>query len=779
MQIAVMKKPIVVLAMIAGCTWTSRAAPAPLTTLQAVAALSNAQAIQHQPAAFEATVTYYRAFDEDLFVEDGDSAIYIHAETPLKLVPGDRVRVRGTMHESFRPFVASRDITLLGHGALPKPIQATYQQMIRGAVDCRLVTVHARILSADITTNSSVANAAFRVPFIYLQMLVDGSPVDANVDSDDADALRSLLDAEVEITGVVSGHFDNKMQQTGVLFHVQTLASVKFIRRAAVDPWSLPVTPMDRLIAGYQVRNLSERTRVHGTITYYQPEVALVLQDGSKSAWIATETHDPLRIGDVADAIGFPDVQNGFLTLAQSEIRDSSVQAPIVPPLLTWHQLASGGNTAHSQAFDLVSIEGQVVTEVRQATQDEYVLQTGGHLFSAIIRHPVRDAGIPLPAMKQVPVGARIRVTGICMLEDANPFNGEVPFNILMRSLNDIVVVANPPWLNVRNLVFLVGLLLLLVFVAGIKSWALERKVRLETAAAAYLEQRRGRILENINNARPLDEILAQITQLVSFRLRGAACWCRVTGGAPIGAKPASLNHLRIVQQEIPARAGTHHGTIFAALDARTKPKAAELEALSFAAGLATLAIETSRLYSDLVHRSEYDLLTDIENRFSLEKTLDSLILKARMIASAFGLIYIDLDDFKQVNDLYGHQVGDLYLQEVAQRMKRQLRPGDTLARLGGDEFAALVPAVHNRQAVEEIALRLERCFGQPFTLDGCILRGSASVGIALFPEDGETKDSLLRAADAAMYVAKNARRRGVHASEPHTESALAPKQPA
>ena len=120
-----------------------------------------------------------------------------------------------------------------------------------------------------------------------------------------------------------------------------------------------------------------------------------------------------------------------------------------------------------------------------------------------------------------------------------------------------------------------------------------------------------------------------------------------------------------------------------------------------------------------------------------------------------FGLIYIDLDDFKLVNDLYGHRVGDLLLQEVTERMKRQLRPHDLMARLGGDEFAVLVPAVRSRTEVEEIALRLEDSLNDPMTIEGFVLRSSASFGMALYPEDGTTKDSLLSAGDAAMYVAK------------------------
>jgi len=138
---------------------------------------------------------------------------------------------------------------------------------------------------------------------------------------------------------------------------------------------------------------------------------------------------------------------------------------------------------------------------------------------------------------------------------------------------------------------------------------------------------------------------------------------------------------------------------------------------------------------------------------------LDTQIEEARQEAGIFGLVYIDLDKFKQINDLYGHHIGDLFLQAVAIRMKQQLRSRDTLARLGGDEFAALVPVARNLADVEEIALRLERCFDQAFVIEGHILQGAASVGIALYPQNGSTKDELLHAADTAMYEAKNAKR--------------------
>jgi diguanylate cyclase (GGDEF)-like protein len=399
-------------------------------------------------------------------------------------------------------------------------------------------------------------------------------------------------------------------------------------------------------------------------------------------------------------------------------------------------------------------------------------------VLSAVYRHPFPGAGFVLPPMKQVPLNAKVRITGISMVfSDSVPTNNAVvSYYMLLRNFDDVAVIAEPSWLNVRNLILLVGLLLAVVIAVGARGWFIERKVRRQTATLAYIERRRSRILEDINGSRPLAEIIEEITELVSFKLKGAPCWCQIVDGALLGNCPQKLSALRIVQHEIPARSGAARGTLFAAFDPLTKPSAIESEALSMAAALATLAIETRRLYSDLLRRSEFDLLTDIHNRFSLDKRLEDQIDDARQNAGIFGLVYIDLDGFKQINDLYGHQVGDLYLQEVALRMKRQLRNVDMLARVGGDEFAALVPVVRSRADVEEIALRLERCFDGPFDVEGNILHGSASVGIALYPQDANTKDSLLNAADAAMYVAKHIQRQSATAPAGHQNPGLTPE---
>jgi diguanylate cyclase (GGDEF)-like protein len=716
--------------------------------------LTNATASREIPVAFEATVGYDRPYENLLFVQDGHAAIFVRPPTGTNLVAGDRVLVRGTTRESFHPIVIADSVTLLHHSALPKPIPATFDQLIRAQRDCLLVTVRGFVRAADL-----IVSASAPVRSTQLQLLTEAGPIEAYVDSDDEGAVKDLLDAEVDVTGVAAGKFDDKMQQTGVVLYVSALDRIHVLHRVGASPWSLPVTSMDRVLAVYHMRDLTPRVRVQGTITYYHPGSAIVLQDGTKSLWITTHTHEPLRIGDQADAIGFPDAHDRLLTLTDAEIQDSQIFMPITPQPATWRQLAFwSSNTPDGHQNDLVSIEGQVVTQVREASQDEYVLTSDGRLFTAIYRHPPTGSG--LPPMKQIPLGTRIRVTGICTIVEANTINpgAEVPFNILLRSFDDVAVVGKPPLLSVGNLTLLVGLLLSLVFAGGARAWTIERKLRRHNAALAFVEKRRGRILEEINGSRSLASIVEDITEMVSFKLRGAPSWCQLADGVQLGNCPQKLSGLRIISRDIPARSGVIHGSMFAALDSLTKPLPAEAEALSMAASLAALAIETRCLYSDLLRRSEFDLLTDIHNRFSMEKYLDQRIQEARRKAGTFGLIYIDLNDFKKVNDVYGHQVGDRYLQEVTLRMKHQLRSRDMLARLGGDEFAVLLPLVQARDEVVDISGRLERCFDKPFAIGEHLLHGSASVGIALYPTDATTSDGLFSAADAAMYVAKKRR---------------------
>ncbi len=728
-------------------------APGTLTSLADIHKLSNADASRAIPVAFEATVTFYLAYEKSLFVQDGETAIYVQTTVNLPLKPGDRILVRGFTRDSFRPIIISDNVTFLHHGDLPKPVMAEFAPMVQAKLDCRYVQVHGTVISAVSAVNSGH-------PVTQLQMVLRGGNILVTIDKGLAARLSDLLDSEVIVRGTEAGRFDGKMEQTGVRIYAPSLDNVQILRKAPVDAWSIPLTPMDEVLKGYDVEMRTPRVRIQGIITYYQPGHMAVLQEGPQSIRVYTPTIEPFNIGDRVQAIGQPDVDNGFLTLKWGDLRSTGGSAALSPVKVNWDQLATGRH-----AFDLVSIEGQVVTQVREHDQDVYVIASDGHLFSATVRFAqalqTNGENTP-PPMAMIPAGSTVRVTGVAVHEDANPFNGPMAFGILLRSSADVTIVASPSLVNVRNLMLVVTILLLSMAAGAAWVLMLKRKVHEKTVelaaqkeAEAVLERKRSQILEDINGNQPLEAILRLITDLASFRLEGAPCWCEVGDGLKIGTTPLPSDNLETIRQEIPSRSGPLHGMLFTAVNPASPSAAQAHEALAMGAWLATLAIETRGLYSDLVHRSEFDLLTDVFNRFSFERRLDAVIQETSQTAAMFGLIYIDLDDFKLVNDQYGHGAGDEYLRQSAKRMKRQLRPSDLLARLGGDEFAVLVTNVHSHSDVQDVAQRLERSFREPFSIDGYSIPGSVSVGSALFPEDGSDKDTLLSTADAAMYVCK------------------------
>jgi diguanylate cyclase (GGDEF)-like protein len=724
------------------------------TDVQTLHKLTNAEARKRFPVRFEATVTYYRDYDTDLFVQDGDSAIYVDYRAGAPLLMGDRVVIQGKVQESFRPIVVADDVTVLHHGVLPKPIEVTAKELFSAQRDCLLATIHGTVRSAQMVWSAGRRN-------LYMQVLIDGGYIDAAVNSDDASAVSRLMDSEVEVTGVVTSEFDQKMQLSGARLDVQSLADVRMLKPASGSLESLPVTPLQDVLSGYHIRDFSERVQVKGTITYYQPRRSVVLQSGAQSLWIVTQTDVPLQLGDVAYASGFPNVRNGYVTLDHAEVRDTHVAQAIAPQPLAYNQIGFG-----QYAFNLVSAEGELVMEAREAAQDEYVFTSHGHLFSAIYRHPRGMSESELPPMKEVAAGSRVRVTGINMFFNSDPFDGPVESNLLLRDFGDITVIAPPSWLSKRNLEITVAVLFVVFLAIAVKGWQLEHKLVRQAGAAAQknekeaeIERRRSRILEKINGTGPLGEILNLVTEFVSFRMGGVPCWCETRDGESFGARTSEERNLTGNRQELLSGSGASLGYIFADVSPLAAPDSSRDEALASGASLASLAIETRRLHADLVHRAEFDLLTDAHSRYFLEKELDALTQTASANGGMLGVIYFDLDHFKQVNDSLGHRVGDEYLQQVATRIKSELRAQDKLARLGGDEFAILVPRVNSRSEIQEIIARLQKCLDKPIVVGGHVLRSSASFGMAIYPEDGGTREELLDIADTAMYAAKVGKR--------------------
>ncbi|MDB5823043.1 MAG: two-component system response regulator [Herminiimonas sp.] len=171
--------------------------------------------------------------------------------------------------------------------------------------------------------------------------------------------------------------------------------------------------------------------------------------------------------------------------------------------------------------------------------------------------------------------------------------------------------------------------------------------------------------------------------------------------------------------------------------------------------GIARDVTEERRAQELVSYQAYHDVLTDLPNRILLRDRLDVAIGQARRRGGEVAVMFVDLDRFKVVNDSLGHLRGDELLRQVADRLKQAIRKADTLARVGGDEFILLIPELSERAQAEVVASKFLRCLTDPFKVEGHTLHVSASIGIAVFPGDGESIDDLLRHADMAMYQVK------------------------
>jgi len=165
---------------------------------------------------------------------------------------------------------------------------------------------------------------------------------------------------------------------------------------------------------------------------------------------------------------------------------------------------------------------------------------------------------------------------------------------------------------------------------------------------------------------------------------------------------------------------------------------------------------ERRRIEDAIRHLAYHDVLTGLPNRILFTDRLVLAIAQAKRYQKTMAVMMLDLDRFKTINDTSGHHVGDLLLQSVGTRLARTLREGDTVARLGGDEFMILLPEIKKPASSFRVAGKIVSAFIKPFPCEENELFTSASIGIAVYPEDGEDLDTLMKHADTAMYQAKS-----------------------
>jgi diguanylate cyclase (GGDEF)-like protein len=274
--------------------------------------------------------------------------------------------------------------------------------------------------------------------------------------------------------------------------------------------------------------------------------------------------------------------------------------------------------------------------------------------------------------------------------------------------------------------------------------------------AAVYGWDENANALEEIHGSPP--GVIADTSLLDDLRSSSQPRFFDAASAAPAVARFMSDGDIQAMAVVPIVTHDAFLGALIAAVGDRPErlaPCPELLERLTGVAALTAPPLQTARLIHELRHQAAHDPLTGLPNRAGFAEHISRSTDADAARASGVGLLFIDLNDFKRVNDTYGHAVGDELLCQVAERLESLVRSKDATARLGGDEFAVILEGTGSADALEAASRRVRTVLAEPFIVEGTSISVSASVGCASWPDECDGAKDLMRRADAAMYREK------------------------
>jgi diguanylate cyclase (GGDEF)-like protein len=664
-----------------------------LRSVAAVRHLTTPEASGATPVIIDGVVTFADSSWKALFVQDSTGGIYVSYSTKgMSPKPGDRVTVTGVSNlGDYAPVIVAANVIRKGRVSLPRPVPITPRDAVAGVLDS--VFVEAEGVVHALASKQDPTHLAFSLYSSFGTIRVITSPSFGTQEQ-----LEKIEDATARIRGICGTIFNSRRQLVGYQLLVSNISDITVIG-ASGDPFAARATPINQLLQYTPNGRLNHRVKVSGAVTMVG-EGFFYLEDDSGGLRVEGNSNN-VRAGALVEAAGYPTpgAYSPVLREAVVHILPSPGEINVKPMKLDWNATANSDSR-------LVTVEGRVLSVMNVAAKKTLALESGGRIFDAQLYLRHRDENVPVLAE-----GSIVRLTGISSSQAdtvssslLDPY-ADPGVRILIRSAQDIQVLKRASWWNLRHTVVVVGTLLT-VIVATL-AWLNEMRRRMRKQQAELF-----RANEKTQAVRDLATAMQVVTQEKDYSAR-----VQVSGEHDIALLGAEFNKM------------------IAELYSR------ELEKL-----------EAQKV---LQRQALTDELTGLPNRRLFSDRLNQTLESAKREKRIVGLLYLDLDGFKLVNDSLGHRIGDVLLAEVAVRLKARIRTSDTLARLGGDEFAVLLTGIHSREDSDKVAEALLGQLSQKFEIEGHEIRISASIGISVYPENGKDANELLQQADSAMYAAK------------------------
>jgi diguanylate cyclase (GGDEF)-like protein/PAS domain S-box-containing protein len=723
-----------------------------LTTVKQIRLLNPSATQDEIDVHVRGIVTYFDTVAPNLFVQDPTGGVWVDLrgsklEPP---VPGEMLDLRGVVGFGFSPYVNNPQWKVVGHSAPPKATPVSYDDVATGSFDGQWVQMEGivrsfiqqaegNVLVIDVATPAGVFKV--RIPNYH-----NAFPME-------------LVDAKVRFEGVCGAAFNSRRQLVAIHLFTPSIKNLKVLEAPPSDPFAVPITPIADVRRFSADLSDEHRIKVVGTVTARFPERGIYLTDDSGGLYAESQDGTPVVEGDQVEVIGFPTAGSFSPVLKSARIRPTGKHfAPSITPVT--------GKGALKGAYDaeLITINGTFRSNRRDHNSQILIIESDDHvIFEAnLIRGTIENLG----GMQ----GSRLSLTGICAVR-ADENGNSSDFQLVLRSPSDMRVLSSPPWLNSQRTLFILWCLAVATLTGICWVVILRRRVRKQTEI----------ITNKLKNEMALEERYRDIFErnLTGLYIAGPngkitdcndAC-ARILGYSSCDALFAdNVRAEQMIQKfhekssEISFSSGTEQcferpdGTQGWALASLRVVHGKDGGSESFEGSLVDIT-ERKLAEERIQFLAFFDSLTNLPNRALVQDRLTKSVAMAKRQRERIGVLHLDIDNFKIINDCLGHSRGDELLRKIAQRLNGCAREEDTVARLGGDEFLIALGPLSSPADAAIVAERIAQELKPPFSVDGHLLNITSSIGISIFPEHGEDAETLMKNADAAMYASKSSGR--------------------